>query len=510
MKTKKQAHFIFFLIFIFSPFVLVTSISEMAPPKNIGVNHINNINIDLNGELDKKLTELFSYYKGMIKEDKQDNHIVKENHKTKEIPIVIDKSKYIADKKYDIDSQVKEILKDGKNNINKVNQKKNDISGNNLDKHLEQIEQQLNPNKAILNDLENKHMRNNQKDHQEEFEQHLDDNKEIENKEKYKKKEIIVEKHKLNHTLIPISQLSSKSIDKHINNNEEISFIQDSLKKLSTNNDKSSAFFSYQPFVWTEFKTHKQTPGSRRGHSSVLADTYMIIFGGCYMETKCFNDLYFLDLRTQNWIEMKTKGQIPSPRQGHSAVLYGSTMWIYGGSSSEGYLNDLYSLNLETREWKKHYFSSAAGKGRAGHGAILDNNAKMIIFGGYSERGYLNDLFVVNILEERFEFPLASGKGPSPRENFSFVKINSRIFLFGGFQEGGVLNDFFSLDLITWTWTKVKTQGHVPPARQGMASTRVGKKIFLTGGCDYRKSKCYTDTYYIDTDSLWWTKVENK
>ena len=50
----------------------------------------------------------------------------------------------------------------------------------------------------------------------------------------------------------------------------------------------------------------------------------------------------------------------------------------------------------------------------------------------------------------------------------------------------------------------------MPPARQGMASTRVGKKIFVTGGCDYRKNKCYTDTFYIDTDSLWWTKVENK
>lgn len=508
MKTKKQAHFIFLLIFILSPFVFVTSLSEMAPPKNIGLNHINNINIDLNGELDKKLTELFSYYKGIIKEDKKDHHVTKVNLVGKQSSIVNNKSNYISENKYDINSQVKEILKEGNSNyhINKPDKKKNDIGSNLLDKNLEQIEEQLNPKKAILNEINKKHFINNEKDHQEEYEYHLDDDKEIDKKEKIivKKEVVIDKKQKLNLTLSSIASLSNL-----IKKEEEISFIQNSLK-LGSPQDSKSALFSYQPFVWTEFKTLKKSPNSRRGHSSVLADTYMIVFGGCYMETKCFNDLFFLDLRTQNWIEMKTKGTIPSPRQGHSAVLYGSTMWIYGGSSSEGYLNDLYSLNLETREWKKHYFTSAAGKGRAGHGAVLDDHAKIIIFGGYSEGGYLNDLFVVNILEERFEFPLASGKGPTPRENFSMVKINSRIFLFGGFQEGGVLNDFFSLDLITWTWTKVKTQGPVPPARQGMASTRVGKKIFVTGGCDYRKNKCYTDTFYIDTDSLWWTKVENK
>ena len=90
------------------------------------------------------------------------------------------------------------------------------------------------------------------------------------------------------------------------------------------------------------------------------------------------------------------------------------------------------------------------------------------------------------------------------------IKINSRIYIFGGFQEGGVLNDFYSIDLITLTWTGVKTQGPVPSPRQGMASTRVGKKIYVTGGCDFRNQLCYLDTFILDTDSLWWTKVENK
>ena len=88
--------------------------------------------------------------------------------------------------------------------------------------------------------------------------------------------------------------------------------------------------------------------------------------------------------------------------------------------------------------------------------------------------------------------------------------INNRIYLFGGFQEGGVLNDLNTLDIITWTWLKVNTQGPIPSPMQGMAHTKVGKKMYITSGCDYRLQTCYKDTYILDTDSQWWTRIEDK
>ena len=74
----------------------------------------------------------------------------------------------------------------------------------------------------------------------------------------------------------------------------------------------------------------------------------MIVFGGCYMESICYNDVFFLDLIAQKWINIETFGSKPTPREGHIAILYGSTFWVYGGSSNDGYLSDLYSLDLET------------------------------------------------------------------------------------------------------------------------------------------------------------------
>lgn len=132
----------------------------------------------------------------------------------------------------------------------------------------------------------------------------------------------------------------------------------------------------------------------------------------------------------------------------------------------------------------------------------------MIIFGGFTEVGYDNTLYVLNLIDKKFEKPLVSGILPSRREQYGMVYLNSRVWLFGGFQEGGVLNDFFSIDTYNWTWIKVETSGPKPPACQGMSITRVGKKLYVTGGCDVRKKKCYSNIYILDTDSLWWTEIQ--
>lgn len=134
----------------------------------------------------------------------------------------------------------------------------------------------------------------------------------------------------------------------------------------------------------------------------------------------------------------------------------------------------------------------------------------MIIFGGYTENGYDNTIHILNFIDMVFEKPNVSGNIPSKRENYGMVYLNNRVWIFGGFQEGGVLNDLYSIDTFTWTWTIVETSGPKPPESQGMSMSRVGKKIYVTGGCDVRKKKCFSEIYVLDTDSLWWTKIENK
>lgn len=136
------------------------------------------------------------------------------------------------------------------------------------------------------------------------------------------------------------------------NNNKQLvknigtSFIQQQVDEAD--NDNPNKGFHYQPFTQTRFYTKNTPPSKRKGHTTIIADTFLMVFGGCYQEIKCYNDLYFLDLRSHKWIEIPTLGQKPGPRGGHSAILYGTTLWVFAGNTNEGYLNDVFSLNLET------------------------------------------------------------------------------------------------------------------------------------------------------------------
>jgi len=250
-------------------------------------------------------------------------------------------------------------------------------------------------------------------------------------------------------------------------------------------------------------------PSPRRGHSATMVDPYMVVFGGCFMETKCFNDLYFFDIVQKTWMTVPTSGDIPSPRQGHGAVLYGSTLWVFGGSSNLGYFNDLYTLNLETRTWTKQDFQGKAPSARANFGMIANSNGKLVIFGGYTDIGYDNNIYMLNILDKRYERPLVIGKPPSSRQNFGFLLYKDIIYVYGGFNDVGPQNDFYSLDLNNWMWKNLTVSGTIPPKVTGSIVTRVGNKMIAVGGCIKEKESCYNDTYLLNLDTLSWTKVTN-
>ena len=61
-----------------------------------------------------------------------------------------------------------------------------------------------------------------------------------------------------------------------------------------------------------------------------------------------------LNLSTFKWVE-KTPSAKPTARRGHSAVLYNSKMYIFGGFITEGATNELWALQLNQTvyEWSE-------------------------------------------------------------------------------------------------------------------------------------------------------------
>jgi host cell factor len=101
------------------------------------------------------------------------------------------------------------------------------------------------------------------------------------------------------------------------------------------------------------------------------------------LKTLCF----FLVERKWLWAFPQIEGVPPAPRGGHTATLTGASLVIFGGHFYEGknsgfvYLNDTHVLDVNSSRWFKPKISGTPPLGRYGHTAILAG-ARIIVFGG--------------------------------------------------------------------------------------------------------------------------------
>ena len=73
--------------------------------------------------------------------------------------------------------------------------------------------------------------------------------------------------------------------------------------------------------------------------------------------------------------------------------MFGSYLYIFGGSSIKGLLNDLYVLDIETRRWEKIALPGPMPTPRTNHKAVLVSQSRIVIFGGFTEQGLVNDVY---------------------------------------------------------------------------------------------------------------------
>lgn len=98
----------------------------------------------------------------------------------------------------------------------------------------------------------------------------------------------------------------------------------------------------------------KEMPCKRSGHSAVVYNDKMYIFGGVDDEINRLNDLWEFDLKKKTWLELKVDNP-PAPRNSHSANLFHNYMIIFGGMHDlTKELNDLYAFDFNSQTWKRY------------------------------------------------------------------------------------------------------------------------------------------------------------
>ncbi|KAG0240886.1 F-box only protein 42 [Mortierella sp. GBA43] len=116
----------------------------------------------------------------------------------------------------------------------------------------------------------------------------------------------------------------------------------------------------------------------------------MAVFGGSDTSSNAFNDVHMYDLTKQTWslnvqVNVGTGGSMPSSRKGHTAVCNGNSMIVFGGGVDSPVDDSVWVMDASSTPWvwNRMTTNQQLGPGpRTGHSALL-NGTNMLVWGGY-------------------------------------------------------------------------------------------------------------------------------
>jgi hypothetical protein len=112
--------------------------------------------------------------------------------------------------------------------------------------------------------------------------------------------------------------------------------------------------WSFQNEKWDSiipmFHTAPISPSPRAWHSAVVWRDTMYVFGGIVSKKENTDELWMYFIRNQTWFGPTLPHFRPSPRHGHSAVLYKDSMIVFAGNDGID-LNDLHRFDFRSDTW---------------------------------------------------------------------------------------------------------------------------------------------------------------
>uniref|UniRef100_UPI0037E71BD5 kelch domain-containing protein 3 n=1 Tax=Semicossyphus pulcher TaxID=241346 RepID=UPI0037E71BD5 len=226
---------------------------------------------------------------------------------------------------------------------------------------------------------------------------------------------------------------------------------------------------------WTELNcTGDAAPEELEEHSMVAHEGFLYVFGGmldsAYTKWRC--SLWVFDIAKQKWVHFQGKTsspqtQMPTNRKGHSAVVLGSDMLVYGGFvDMKGSSQDFWSLDFDTMAWSLLSGSQPGSLGpgpRHSHSAMAYQSC-MYLFGGLKGLHEQRDFWRWNSTSNMWS-SLKNKSGPSRLMGHSAVAYKDSMLLFGGGRsQNSPKNCLWRYNFTSQTWGQVQILlGSTPP-----------------------------------------------
>eukprot|EP00668_Euglena_longa_P041421 GGOE01054515.1.p1 GENE.GGOE01054515.1~~GGOE01054515.1.p1 ORF type:complete len:489 (-),score=95.66 GGOE01054515.1:46-1512(-) len=223
--------------------------------------------------------------------------------------------------------------------------------------------------------------------------------------------------------------------------------------------------FNCEEFTWRRgryLNAEDATPAPRAHHSAVVSDALMVVFGGVGAGGTCLGGVHLYHLEAQTWLQPTTApASAPSGRFGHSAVVHGLHMFVFGGEVQRARpaprgrppcmelvrCNDLFMYNIETATWTElvHHNCDLVPTPRSCHSATLYGDVMVVVGGTDHDRAICNDMYAFNLETQdwtKFTFPLKGKTVLDPLQRHSHTAClghDGQLLLVGGchFQDHG-------------------------------------------------------------------------
>uniref|UniRef100_A0A1A8BYM2 F-box protein 42 n=1 Tax=Nothobranchius kadleci TaxID=1051664 RepID=A0A1A8BYM2_NOTKA len=223
---------------------------------------------------------------------------------------------------------------------------------------------------------------------------------------------------------------------------------------------------------WTQLScTGEAAPEELEQHSMVAHKGFLYVFGGLLDSASTMSRCAFwvFDVVKQEWVQFQEKAnplqsQMPSNRKGHSAVVIGSAMLIYGGLVDiKGSSEEFWSLDFGTTNWSQLGPSGSSGPGpRQSHSAVAYQEA-MFLFGGLRGLQEMQDFWKWDSSSDAWTC-LRRMSSPPRLLGHSAVVFKDNMFLFGGGDSHNSTSNFlWSYCFTTQSWSQMLSLGDSNP-----------------------------------------------
>ncbi|RSH83811.1 hypothetical protein EHS25_005426 [Saitozyma podzolica] len=206
----------------------------------------------------------------------------------------------------------------------------------------------------------------------------------------------------------------------------------------------------------------------RSSHSVSVIDDKAYIFGGEVQPRKPVdNALHVIDLATGEHTVVQGKGDVPEPRVGHTAVVLGGRIYVFGGRGGTAMtpleeFSCLHRFHPSDSTWTRLQPSpEAPGPVARSYHCSAASTSHIFVHAGCPSSGRLNDTWAYDISSNAWT-QLSDAPG-DPRGGASIVWFERKLWRFGGFngktEVGGGI-DYLDLGLARDNEHSQKSQSH--------------------------------------------------